>query len=145
MIFLNSIVNVTVTIVPPAYNYSEIINMEGYKIPERYSYVTKSTWLTDKFLIDNNMPGELSVKVEYYEYHVKFVEHLPIDICEDVYRTLSFFRPPGVLLTTNRTDLFAKEREYLKQYEKLQTKKAKLEHKLEKVNSAISILVKEGN
>lgn len=133
-------VNVEVKLVPPIYDYSYLLfDFYGYKKPKQYEYAKPdSSWgfLTTRFLESNQLPGKLTLTGPCNcDFLVEFVEHLPAKICEDVYRTLTYYKPIGCCLVTNRSDLFAKEKEAHKELSELHKKESKLEKKLNKVRS----------
>lgn len=138
---ISDYISVEVKITPPMHNYSYLLcDFYGsYKLPKQYEYAKPdNSWrcLTTTFLESNQLPGKLSLTGPYNcDFLVEFVEHLPAGICEDVYKTLAYYKPIGCCLLTNRSDLFAKEKEAHKELSELRKKESKLEKKLNKVRS----------
>jgi hypothetical protein len=63
--------------------------------------------------------------------------------CEYVYLFNWWAKPMGVLLVTNRCDLFLEKSYYLEEMSELQSKKLKLERKLAKVKRKMDKIYKE--
>jgi hypothetical protein len=127
--------------------YGDVLYTFKKDIPEKYKHAVPSGGpiLTKDFLEFNSMPGHLTEDREMYCFNVWFPPCYSVTVCEDVFITLWYWKPIGILLKTNRTDLFVNEKLYVDEVSKLQSKKYKLEAKLRKVNKKLSDIMEKVN